>query len=62
METKKRFNPIIPVLAIGVGIGTALGVAFHTLALGIGVGVAIGTALGVGVYQQGKNEEKSNPQ
>lgn len=36
-------------LAIGIGVGTALGVSFDNVALGVGIGVAIGTALGLTV-------------
>ena len=32
-------------LAIGVGVGTAMGVAFDHLAVGVALGVAIGTIL-----------------
>ncbi len=40
-------------LAIGVGVGTALGVAFDHLAVGVALGVAIGTLL------QGANRPKA---
>jgi hypothetical protein len=33
-------------VAIGIGVGTALGVATGSLAVGIGVGAALGLALG----------------
>ena len=32
-------------LAVGVGIGTAIGAALKNVAIGIGVGVAIGASL-----------------
>jgi len=34
-------------LAIGIGMGTAIGVGIDNLALGIGIGVAFGVAMGV---------------
>ena len=38
MEPKKKINPMGPAIAVGVGIGTALGIAMDNLALGIGIG------------------------
>jgi hypothetical protein len=32
-------------IAVGVGMGTALGVAMHNLAFGVGIGVALGAGL-----------------
>lgn len=34
-------------LAVGVGVGTAIGVATKSLALGVGIGTAIGVSLAV---------------
>jgi hypothetical protein len=34
-------------IALGVGVGAALGVAFHNLAMGVGIGAALGVALGM---------------
>ena len=45
-------------LAIGVGLGTAIGVALDNLALGIGIGVAIGTAFGAAAASNQKPDDK----
>jgi len=42
---KIRCSRRMPWLALGVGIGNALGVAFDNLAMGIALGVALGAAL-----------------
>jgi hypothetical protein len=34
-------------LALGVGAGTALGVAFKNIAIGVGIGAALGVCLAV---------------
>jgi hypothetical protein len=51
-------------IALGVGIGAALGVAFHNLAMGVAIGAALGVALGMfwnlgkkGVAQCGASKE-----
>jgi MFS superfamily sulfate permease-like transporter len=36
-----------PWLALGIGVGTALGVALHNLAVGVGLGTAIGILFSV---------------
>jgi hypothetical protein len=38
-----KFNPVW--LAVGIGVGTAIGVALKNIAVGIGVGAAIGIGL-----------------
>jgi len=48
-ETKQEG---VSYLAIGIGLGVALGAAMNNLAIGIAVGVAIGA----GLDQQGKKE------
>lgn len=42
-------------LAIGIGVGVALGTTFDNLAVGIGIGAAIGTALGAAWSSKSKN-------
>ena len=45
-DTNKQKIPFnTPMLAVGIGIGAALGVALSNVALGVGVGVAIGVGL-----------------
>jgi hypothetical protein len=47
-------NQIVLWLAIGVSIGTALGVAFNNIPIGIALGVMIGTSIGVTLSQKTK--------
>jgi len=48
-------------IALGAGIGTAIGVATDNLGLWLGVGIAIGAGIGTILTQKGnkKNENKS---
>jgi len=43
-----------PSLAIGAGIGTAVGVASDNIGLWLPVGIAVGLALGVAMAQRSK--------
>ena len=43
-----------PSLAIGAGIGAAVGVASDNVGLWLPVGIAVGLALGVAMAQRGK--------
>lgn len=47
-------------IAIGAGIGTAIGVALGNLAIGIAIGAGIGTAIGFASMNQKK--DKDNPE
>lgn len=38
-----------PGMAIGIGIGTAMGAAFNDMALGMGIGVGLGPAMALGM-------------
>ena len=46
-------------IAIGVGMGTALGVATDNVALGIGMGVAIGSAIGAGLSRSSSGRDQA---
>lgn len=47
-RTRRRIQPGGG-LAIGIGVGVALGAAFHNIALGIAIGAGIGVALDGGI-------------
>jgi len=42
-------------IAIGAGVGVALGVAMDNLALWLAIGVGIGLAIGAGQSRSGRN-------
>ena len=44
LEAQKKAHYAIspPWLALGIGVGTALGVALHNIAVGVGLGTALG--------------------
>ena len=58
-KQKTPFNT--PMLAAGIGIGAALGVALSNVALGIGIGVAIGVGLALtgGGKDEASEEDKT---
>ena len=39
-------------MAIGAGLGVAIGAALGNIALGIAIGVGLGTAIGIGLSQR----------
>jgi len=47
-------------LAIGVGVGCALGVALGNIATGVGVGIAVGLCLGVIFSRRNGNSAEEN--
>jgi type III secretory pathway component EscT len=56
-QSKKTINPIIiQWLAIGIAIGTSLGIVFHNLPIGIGLGIMIGTSIGLTLSQTNKKD------
>jgi hypothetical protein len=52
---KQRFGFWI---AIGTGVGTALGAAFDNVAIGVALGAGVGVALGAVFSQQNKKDEE----
>ena len=44
--TQKRMTPGVWA-ALGIGIGAALGVALHNIAVWVGVGAALGVIIGI---------------
>ena len=48
-------------IALGAGIGSALGVALGNIAIGVGVGVAIGLAIG-SIKMRNKKDEPDDPE
>ena len=56
-------NPVIvgAALAIGVGFGTALGVALDNLGLWIALGAGVGVAIGAGVPGGNKTRHAALP-
>ena len=46
-------------IAIGAGIGTALGVAMNNIGLWLAIGVAIGAALGAARIKKGSSKDDS---
>lgn len=42
-------------LAVGIALGTAVGVALKNIGLGLAIGVAVGAGI---IYQKSKNDDK----
>ncbi len=47
------------IVALGIGVGTALGVAFHNIAVGVALGAGIGAALGAAFTSKNNQADKS---
>ena len=52
---KKKKQEGVSYLAIGIGVGVALGAAMNNLAIGI----ALGMAIGAGLDQQGRKKDEN---
>ncbi len=53
-------NKLGAAIVIGIGIGTAVGVATDNLGLWIAVGVAIGAGVGTNFMQRGNKKDKDD--
>ena len=54
-------SPMGAALAIGIGVGAAIGAATDNLATGVGIGAAIGTAIGAGTTASQNKRFQSGP-
>jgi len=55
----KRSNSIGMWIAIGVGIGTAIGAGMHDFGECIAIGIAIGASIGLVIDARHKNDHKN---
>ena len=54
----ERNKPHLPWIAMGVGAGTAIGVALKNISIGVAIGAALGLALNTAMRRKRRSEEK----